>query len=241
FELKGRPAHKPIGLLAADAGQAAEIADLDEAGDLVRYWPGALTLVVRPKVVIPDWVGNSALGTVGIRVPDHDLLRRLPSETGPLAVTSATSREGRRLSTTKRRRLCSATPWPSTCPVAAGEARLPRWSTSPARSARSSEPVRWSSPKTTEVDRRYPHRLRHRCAFEQIGADPPRPVQVLFAGDLGGDQQPLRLAEVGCCGSGCRHHCVEPVGGADPLSRHRRLDPEEVHPPQGHLQLVTAP
>lgn len=89
FELKGRPAHKPIGLLAADAGQAAEIADLDEAGDLVRHWPGALTLVVRPKVVIPDWVGNSALGTVGIRVPDHDLLRRLLSETGPLAVTSA--------------------------------------------------------------------------------------------------------------------------------------------------------
>ncbi|HLU31060.1 MAG TPA: L-threonylcarbamoyladenylate synthase [Acidimicrobiia bacterium] len=89
FELKGRPAHKPIGLLAADADQAGEIADLAPAADLLDHWPGALTLVVRPKVVIPDWVGNSALGTVGIRVPDHDMLRELLEETGPLAVTSA--------------------------------------------------------------------------------------------------------------------------------------------------------
>lgn len=89
FELKGRPRHKPVGLLAADVSQAAEIADLSAAGDLLRHWPGALTLVVRPTVVIPNWVGDAALGTVGIRVPDHDLLRRLLAETGPLAVTSA--------------------------------------------------------------------------------------------------------------------------------------------------------
>ena len=86
FELKGGPPQPgPL----PDASQAAEIADLSAAGDLLRHWPGALTLVVRPTVVIPNWVGDAALGTVGIRVPDHDLLRRLLSETGPLAVTSA--------------------------------------------------------------------------------------------------------------------------------------------------------
>lgn len=89
YELKGRPEHKPIGLLAADADQAFEVADLGPAAHLLGHWPGALTLVVRPKVLIPDWVGDSALGTVGIRVPDNQVLRSLLRRTGPLAVTSA--------------------------------------------------------------------------------------------------------------------------------------------------------
>lgn len=90
YELKGRPARKPIGLLAASVEQVEEIAALGAGRDLARaHWPGALTLVVRPRVVIPDWVGDRALGTVGVRVPDHDLLRELLSVTGPLAVTSA--------------------------------------------------------------------------------------------------------------------------------------------------------
>lgn len=90
YELKGRPARKPIGLLAASVEQVDEIADLGAGRDLARaHWPGALTLVIRPRVVIPDWVGDRALGTVGVRVPDHGLLRELLSSTGPLAVTSA--------------------------------------------------------------------------------------------------------------------------------------------------------
>lgn len=89
YELKGRPGSKPIGLLAASAAQAAEVGQIEQAGRLVERWPGALTLVVRTKVVVPDWVGNSAVGTVGIRVPDLPLLRSLLTMTGPLAVTSA--------------------------------------------------------------------------------------------------------------------------------------------------------
>lgn len=89
YDLKGRPEHKPIGLLVASVGQAEEIADLGAGRRLVEHWPGALTLVVRPRVVIPDWIGDRVVGTVGIRVPDHDELRELLEETGPLAVTSA--------------------------------------------------------------------------------------------------------------------------------------------------------
>lgn len=90
YHLKGRPEHKPIGLLAASVDQVAEIADLGPGETLARaHWPGALTLVVAPRVVIPDWVGSAVMRTVGIRVPDHDLLRSLLERTGPLAVTSA--------------------------------------------------------------------------------------------------------------------------------------------------------
>lgn len=91
FELKGRPPHKPVGLLAASLEDANEVAEIrGAAADLARdHWPGALTLVVRPKVILADWVGDAQAQTVGIRVPDHPVARELLAATGPLAVTSA--------------------------------------------------------------------------------------------------------------------------------------------------------
>lgn len=97
FELKGRPAHKPVGVLVATMEQAAEIARLD--GDTsafaAEHWPGALTLVVTPKVVMADWVGDQQRRTIGIRVPDHPVARELLEMAGPLAVTSANESGGR--------------------------------------------------------------------------------------------------------------------------------------------------
>ncbi len=91
FDLKGRPWHKPVGLLAASLDQAIEVAEMrGPAAELARqHWPGALTLIVRPKVVLSDWVGNEQQRTVGIRVPDHPMTRALLEQTGPLSVTSA--------------------------------------------------------------------------------------------------------------------------------------------------------
>lgn len=91
FELKGRPAHKPVGLLAATIDQAREIGEIDDLAAALadHHWPGALTLVVTPKVILADWVGDIQLRTVGIRVPDHPVARELLAEVGPLAVTSA--------------------------------------------------------------------------------------------------------------------------------------------------------
>lgn len=91
FELKGRPAHKPIGLLASDAEAAGSVARLEGlARELAEtHWPGPLTLVVRPAIVLAEWVGDAQARTVGIRVPDHEVCRLLLAATGPLAVTSA--------------------------------------------------------------------------------------------------------------------------------------------------------
>lgn len=91
FDLKGRPKHKPVGLLVADIEQASMVGNLSGKARRLAAdnWPGALTLIVTPSVVLAEWVGDAQRRTVGIRVPDHpvaiDLLRR----TGPLAVTSA--------------------------------------------------------------------------------------------------------------------------------------------------------
>lgn len=97
YEVKGRPAHKPIGVLLGSTEQALEIAELGETGTALaaEHWPGALTLVVTAKVVVPDWVGDSSRRTIGVRVPDHPVALELLASTGPLAVTSANESGGR--------------------------------------------------------------------------------------------------------------------------------------------------
>lgn len=91
FRLKGRPERKPIGVLVASREQAERIGELTGAAAALadRYWPGALTLVVRPKVILSDWVGDAQARTVGLRVPDHPVILELMERFGPLAVTSA--------------------------------------------------------------------------------------------------------------------------------------------------------
>lgn len=96
FEVKGRPEHKPVGVLVATVEQAQEIGEIEgEAQSLARkHWPGALTLIVTPKVVMADWVGDQQRRTIGIRVPDHLVARELLEFSGPLAVTSANESGG---------------------------------------------------------------------------------------------------------------------------------------------------
>ncbi len=91
FELKGRPEHKPIGLLVASVEQARQIGEIEGlATELAaRHWPGGLTLIVTPKVILANWVGDAQRETVGIRVPDHPVAVELLAAVGPLAVTSA--------------------------------------------------------------------------------------------------------------------------------------------------------
>lgn len=96
FELKGRPEHKPVGILVANVEQAAEMAEMGRAARDVAsaHWPGALTLVLTPKVAMADRVGDRQRRTVGVRVPDHEKALELLELSGPLAVTSANESGG---------------------------------------------------------------------------------------------------------------------------------------------------
>jgi len=91
FELKRRPELKPIGLLVASIEQAEVVGEIEGiAAELAaEHWPGALTLIVTPKVILADWVGDTQRQTVGLRVPDHPVTIELLEAVGPLAVTSA--------------------------------------------------------------------------------------------------------------------------------------------------------
>jgi len=52
------------------------------------FWPGALTIVVAVDQALAELVGSTEK-TVGFRVPNHEVLRDVLVECGPLAVTSA--------------------------------------------------------------------------------------------------------------------------------------------------------
>ena len=92
FALKGRTADVPIAVLCADVAQALTLAEepLDPAVVAVaqRWWPGPLTLVLRRRPGLDLQLGEPA-ATIGVRVPDHALVRAVAAAVGPLATTSA--------------------------------------------------------------------------------------------------------------------------------------------------------
>ncbi len=92
FVIKGRPSSMALPLLLAEASQLAEVAAEvpDVAWTLVRrFWPGALTLVLRKAPSIPDLVTGGE-PTVAVRIPDHPVARELVRLLGaPITGTSA--------------------------------------------------------------------------------------------------------------------------------------------------------
>ena len=60
----------------------------DAAALAKKFWPGALTLILKAQKTLHLKVGETD-GTVAVRVPDHDGARALLRATGPLAVSSA--------------------------------------------------------------------------------------------------------------------------------------------------------
>src|SRR5690606_7282506 len=83
----------PLAVLCADAAQALDLAAPEAVGALVRrladrLWPGPLTLVLPRRPGLGYALGEPAT-TIGVRCPDHRLVRDLAAVTGPLATTSA--------------------------------------------------------------------------------------------------------------------------------------------------------
>lgn len=96
-KLKGRSEQKPIALMAADVPMVRRYFKL--AGAEVQlakqFWPGALTLLLKPKRKFPRAIIGKA-GRVGVRIPASPWLRRLVQACGrPLTATSANQAGGK--------------------------------------------------------------------------------------------------------------------------------------------------
>jgi L-threonylcarbamoyladenylate synthase len=90
FALKGRPRTKPLALYFGSVAEMLEYAPENPlAAALAReFLPGPLTVVVRRPSYVHAFV-TAGLPSVGLRVPNHDLCRRILERCGPLAATSA--------------------------------------------------------------------------------------------------------------------------------------------------------
>lgn len=94
FAMKDRPATVPLPVLVEGWDQVESVAGTlgSAAQDIAeRYWPGPLTLVVprRQGFDVDLGGGPAARLTVGLRWPNHPVVRELCLAVGPLAVTSA--------------------------------------------------------------------------------------------------------------------------------------------------------
>ena len=73
YEVKGRPAIKPLSLMVHGARQMDEYCeDVPQGAKLLAasFWPGPLTIVLKSRACVPDIV-RAGGSTVGLRCPDH--------------------------------------------------------------------------------------------------------------------------------------------------------------------------
>lgn len=94
FAAKGRSLDKPLILMGAELedllpfvqGTKAEVAVWRSVA--AKYFPGALTLVLPASDRLPPQMNPLNPISVGIRVPNHPLARKILAATTPLATTS---------------------------------------------------------------------------------------------------------------------------------------------------------
>ena len=104
FRLKDRSERTPLAVLCATPDQALGLVDPQAVDTLrqatARWWPGPLTVVAPRRAGVALHLGEP-VATIGLRVPDHDLVRALAERVGPIAATSA-NRHGEPTAATAR-------------------------------------------------------------------------------------------------------------------------------------------
>ena len=93
FRLKARPSHVALPVLVHTLNPIQEIdVEWGESAQQLaeEFWPGPLTIVVPASSELARRVGGSK-DSVGVRVPNDELLLSVLRECGPLTVSSANS------------------------------------------------------------------------------------------------------------------------------------------------------
>lgn len=95
FQLKQRPATKPLILMAASIAELLPYLDENKAALPIwlemaqKYFPGALTLVLPSSSLVSETINPTNSQTVGIRIPANAIALEILKQTGVLATTSA--------------------------------------------------------------------------------------------------------------------------------------------------------
>jgi len=103
FKVKGERKEKPLPILASNIKFIEKIAYINEKAKKIaeKHWPGALTLVVPKKPVLPGIV-TCGLASVGVRIPNHPVAIRLISLCDGLLVGTSANKTGEKPPKTAR-------------------------------------------------------------------------------------------------------------------------------------------
>ncbi|MDY6779127.1 MAG: L-threonylcarbamoyladenylate synthase [Halobacteria archaeon] len=90
YEAKTRPRDKPLSLALPSVSSADDVATFGSTAEefMRRFLPGPVTPVLPKRDTVPDSL-TSGSPTVGVRIPDDAVARRIAEEFGPLTSTSA--------------------------------------------------------------------------------------------------------------------------------------------------------
>jgi L-threonylcarbamoyladenylate synthase len=91
FRIKERPISKPLPIIARNMAWVKELVEFPEKLEetLAEIWPGATTIILPRKKVIPKIV-TAGSPNVGIRIPKYELIDKILAKFGyPLTATSA--------------------------------------------------------------------------------------------------------------------------------------------------------
>lgn len=85
------PKLKPVSILVANFKMAQRFGVFNKTAKMLvrKYWPGALTIIVKRKKSLPFFL-NPNISSIAIRVPNHKLSRQLAQKLSrPITTTSA--------------------------------------------------------------------------------------------------------------------------------------------------------
>ncbi len=98
--LKNRPKTKAFPIMCADEEQIKSIAVVDSRAEMLihAFMPGPITLVLKKKNEVPDYVGSSR-GTIAVRMATSKQLKELIKNVGCPIFMSSANRSGENVCT----------------------------------------------------------------------------------------------------------------------------------------------
>lgn len=78
FKAKGRPQDNPLIIHVASKNIESYVKEIPEVANklIEKFWPGPLTIILKKKDIVPN-VTSANLNSIGVRMPDNEIARKL--------------------------------------------------------------------------------------------------------------------------------------------------------------------
>ena len=92
YEVKQRPDEKPLSILVSDISEISKYGYVDNENEkkiIEKFMPGPLTIILKKREGVFDYI-SSGKDTIGIRIPDNEIIKKILDEAKiPIVAPSA--------------------------------------------------------------------------------------------------------------------------------------------------------